>query len=437
MLYRAHVLVVLLAVALTACQNPSSPPADGSPSASFPPTGYQVSGAGDTTVDGYYTPTGTFGSFPLYSQSGGLSRLFNYWAGTGLDIYPRWQLSTTLPLSVPALMDIPYYGSPMATSPEETYTAGSAVIPVPTVLRMPISGSTALGNTLTAHYDFSDPQGAADASTFQWQRSPDGSSWTDISGEISLEYKTVDPDDANKWFRIQVTPADALGNIGTPVVSEALQVGPSLAGGNNPPSVSFLPMGYQVSGAGSSEVDGYYTETGTFDNFSLYQQSGGSYFLFNYFADDGTEILRHWLLNTATPEIGYPPLLSAIPYYGPADPISPEGTYTAGSAASPGPTVLRMPISGDTLAGNILTAHYLFSDPDGDTDKSTFQWYRFSNGTDTTGGTAIPGATSIQYTTVNADDGDKWLRIQVTPVDSQGAVSTPVLSDPLYVVKTG
>jgi hypothetical protein len=359
MRYWAYLPIAVLAAALTACQNPSGAVND-LPSVSFPPTGYEVSGAGSSEVDGYYTATGTFDGNPLYSQSGGSCRLFNYWAGTGLDIYRRWQLNADLPSNIPALTVIPYYGPEMPTSPEAptSYTAGSAASPGPTVLRMPISGSTAVGSTLTAHYIFSDPQGDADASTFQWQRSIDGSSgWADIFGATSLDY-SVDLGDANLWLRIQVIPADDLGDIGTTVVSQPLKIGS--AGANNPPSASFAPAGYQVSGAGSVEVDGYYTETSTFDSDPLYSQSGGSYLLFNYFAGTDPNIFRHWQLNTATPILGSPPELNTIPYYGPADPTSPEGTYTPGSKANPGPMVLRMPISGNTAVGNSLMGHTSF-----------------------------------------------------------------------------
>jgi hypothetical protein len=213
---------------------------------------------------------------------------------------------------------------------------------------------------------------------------------------------------------------------------------------NNPPSVSFPPTGYEVSGAGSSDVDGNYTETGAFDSNALYSQSGGSFLLFNYWAGidpvgNPDEVYRRWQINSDTPDTKLdPPALNTIPYYGPANPTSPEGAegaYTAGSGTGSGPTVLRMPISGNAAVGNELTAHYIFSDPDvGDTDASTFQWYRFTNSTDTTGGTAIPDAKSYEYTTVKPDDALMWLRIQVTPVDSRGAVGTPVLSDPLQVL---
>jgi hypothetical protein len=437
MRYRAFISIALLAAALAACQNPAG--GDNLPSASFPPTGYEVSGAGSSEVDGYYTASGTFVANLMYRQTGGSYLLFNFWAGADPD--RRWLIDNVLPSSTPTLGSLPYYGPPTPSSPEGDYTEGTGLFPGPTVLRMPISGSTAVGSELTAHYIFSDPNGDADLSTFQWQSSSDGiTGWTDIGGEISTSYKTKDPDDGSKWFRIRVTPVDDNGDSGTPVLSDPLQIGPSSSSPDNiAPSASFPPTGYQVSGAGSSAVNGNYKVDlidPEFDGRPLYKQYGGAYLLFNYWAGTDPDIFRHWQFNITTPSS--PPALNTIPYYRLSDSISPEeGNYSAGSAVGPGPAVLRTPISGNTLAGNILTASYIFSDPDGDADASTFQWYRFDSDTAITGGTAIPGATSVNYTTVNSDDGGKWLRIEVTPADSRGAVGTPVLSDALQVTASG
>jgi len=232
-------LSALLVVVLAACPNPTTPPAgdNNPPSASFPPTGYQVNGAGSSAVDGNYTQTDTFDTFPVYSHSGGSYVLYNYW--TSPDYLQHWQLNTAVPMDgadadllpdIPVDTDIPYYGPGAPTSPEGTYATGSTsgyTSPGPTVLRMPISGETAVGSTMTAHYNFSDPDGDGDASTFQWQRSPDASTWTDIFGATTVDYDTVDPDDTNKYLRIEVTPVDARGAAGTPVLSDPIQVGSS------------------------------------------------------------------------------------------------------------------------------------------------------------------------------------------------------------------
>ncbi len=95
------------------------------------------------------------------------------------------------------------------------------------------------------------------------------------------------------------------------------------------------------------------------------------------------------------------------------------------------------PIIGSTAIGGTLTASYSFSDPDGDAEAATtFQWFRFANSTDLTGGEAIAGATASSYATVdlagNSDSG-KWLRVSVTPADSAGMAGAPVPSGPVRV----
>jgi LruC domain-containing protein len=212
---------------------------------------------------------------------------------------------------------------------------------------------------------------------------------------------------------------------------------------NQPPTASFPPTGFWVEGAGTNHpVNGYYTVGEIFNEYPRYLQIGGSYILFEFWAGDE---LRHWQLNTVLPEIPDPPSpldpakfppLNTIPYFGPtpASTTPTEGQWFAGSGDSPAPIVLRIPISGIQWVGNMLTGHYLFSDPNpNDTDASTFQWYRFANGTDTTGGAEITGATSQTYLTVPTDV-NRYLRIQVTPVDSRGAAGKPILSDPLKVL---
>jgi hypothetical protein len=210
--------------------------------------------------------------------------------------------------------------------------------PVVTFNNPPITGSKAVGGTLTASYVFSDPDGDSEgASMYQWYRftnstdvPPAGEA---ISGATAKSYKTVDPADTDMWLRVEVTPVDALGTEGTPVLSGPVQVHLS----NDPPVVAFN-----------------------------------------------------------------------IP-----------------------------PITGSTALGGTLTASYVFSDPEGGPDLSTYQWYRFANSTDVPpAGEAIAGATARSYTSVdltgNSDSG-KWLRVEVTPVDDPGATGMVVLSDPVQV----
>ena len=95
--------------------------------------------------------------------------------------------------------------------------------------------------------------------------------------------------------------------------------------------------------------------------------------------------------------------------------------------ASDKPTVENINISGYTLAGETLTAHYSFvsGDVSGAAEgTSTFQWYKSTNASGTLK-TAISGATSITLTV--PDYG--YYAIEVTPVASNNAIGEKVVSD--------
>ena len=79
-----------------------------------------------------------------------------------------------------------------------------------------------------------------------------------------------------------------------------------------------------------------------------------------------------------------------------------------------------------TIVGDTLTGHYDYSDIEGDAEgTSIFSWIR--------SGTPIPGATSISYTLVEADNG-KMVSFEVTPVAVTGELTgIPVRSSSLAV----
>lgn len=72
-------------------------------------------------------------------------------------------------------------------------------------------------------------------------------------------------------------------------------------------------------------------------------------------------------------------------------------------------------VSGELLVGNELTGSYTFHDPEGETDKSIFKWYRAADlsGTEFA---EIDGANSSTYTPVEADSGS-FLSFEVIPFD--------------------
>ena len=83
------------------------------------------------------------------------------------------------------------------------------------------------------------------------------------------------------------------------------------------------------------------------------------------------------------------------------------------------PTVSNVSMSGTLQSGNTLTGSYTYADTDNDSQgASLFQWFR----ADDTGGTnevAISGATNSTYL-LTPDEGDKYVRFEVTPVAATG-----------------
>jgi hypothetical protein len=164
------VLVIALASILLACPAPTdSGTGYNPPTAAFPPTDYQVSGAGTGAVDGNYSQSGTFNLTP------GTDVIFNF-AATD-DATRRWGIRSST-------SDVAYYAPSAPTPSEGVWTTGGGTNPAPNVLRMPISGSK------------------------------------------KISYPTVSADDM-QWLRIEVTPVDEHGTAGTPVLSPSIQMGTS------------------------------------------------------------------------------------------------------------------------------------------------------------------------------------------------------------------
>jgi lysophospholipase L1-like esterase len=89
------------------------------------------------------------------------------------------------------------------------------------------------------------------------------------------------------------------------------------------------------------------------------------------------------------------------------------------------PTAFSVNISGNSGVGDTLTANYGFAYALGTEGTSTYQWYR--GDTEFGSFTAIPGATSLTYTTTLDDDGH-FLRFGVTPVGNEGSTGPEALS---------
>lgn len=87
------------------------------------------------------------------------------------------------------------------------------------------------------------------------------------------------------------------------------------------------------------------------------------------------------------------------------------------------PVASNVEITGTLTEGETLTASYVYSDPENDAEGSSiFQWYRSDN-KQGTNESEISGATSLNYTLLNADGG-KYIRFSVTPVAETGELLT-------------
>ena len=189
---------------------------------------------------------------------------------------------------------------------------------------------------------------------------------------------------------------------------------------NTPPTAAFVD--YTVSGAGTSAVDGDYQQNGINEGRPRYDRVGGGGYLYYITASDASET-PFWVLHDVLGD-----QISIVQYYnGDGTALNaPESMWSVGNGNPDAPSVQRVAITGTLSVGQTLTGHYQFDDPDGDAEgASTYQWYRFANATDTTGGTAL--GTALTYQVVAADS-TNFLRLEVTPVDDRGLAGTPVLS---------
>ena len=199
------------------------------PSVSFPAWDFLVAGAGTTAVDGGYVEQADLtNGYPWYSLDGGSNALFNFQAVEDNGVR-HWGLhsSTIIRVGV-SYSEVTYYSPASLTPPETGWATAVGAGAPPTVLRFPISGDTAVGGKLTAQYVFTDPDGDAEgATTFQWYRfaTSTATSGGTLVGTNSRNYTSVSAD-GGMWLRVEVTPVDAIGTAGTPVLSTpAVQVG--------------------------------------------------------------------------------------------------------------------------------------------------------------------------------------------------------------------
>jgi hypothetical protein len=308
-----------------------------------------------------------------------------------------------------------------STSPDYTFTTASAGLP--TATNATTTGVTAIGNTLTGHYSFFDPNGKSDSSTYQWvESSASGGTYASISGATSTTYALV-ASDIGQYLRFQVTPV-SLSGTGTMQQSTPTSQIQSAA----PPTASLVTItGTSTEGDTLTGSYTYFQTNGVASSTPLYQwfeasSSGGSYTAIASATAKtyslGPSDVTQYLKLQVTPVAVYPPTTGAAAtssYFGPINPSS-------------FPVASNITITGTFVIGQTLQGSYTYSDSGGHPSSTPlYHWLEAtaSNGTYTN---ISANSTSSSYTIVASDVGN-YIELGVTPV-STVATGTEAFNNP-------
>ncbi|MDH3711379.1 MAG: T9SS type A sorting domain-containing protein, partial [Cyclobacteriaceae bacterium] len=290
----------------------------------------------------------------------------------------------------------------------------------PTATDLSITGITEVGQVLTGNYTFNDADGDLEGtSLFRWFR--DG---VEISGATAVTY-TLTTSDENTTITFEVTPVALTGVLtGAAVVSAG--VGPIGSANAIPTATDVLisgntEVGQELTGSYTfDDLDGDLEGTSTFrwlrDDVEIAGATALTYSLVDL--DQGTNIIFEVTPVAATGASPGSPVQS--PAVGPID------------AANEPPVATDLSITGGLEVGQVLTGVYTYSDPDGDLEGlSTFRWLR--------DGVAIIGATAINYTLQDTDEGAN-ISFEVVPValtgDTPGSPSQSASVGPVLPANT-
>ena len=295
-----------------------------------------------------------------------------------------------------------------AANPDGTATAASAAsAPVaaspPANTALPsIAGIARRGQTLSS--TSGTWSGTGDTLTLQWQRSADGSSWTNVAGATGPLY-TLQTADEGDLVRLLVTAANPDGSVSA-ASPPTVTVAPAPPAPTAAPVISGTAQRTATLTTSSGSWDGAgdtlsYSWQRSTDGGSTWTDiagaTGAAYTL--QLADEGAEVRS---LVTAT---------------------NPDGSATASSApttaVAPAPPVLTGApgVTGVPAVGRTLSTDGGAWQPSG--PALSYQWQR---GDAADGYSDIAGATSSSYTAVAADAGYN-LRVVVTASNADGTAT--------------
>ncbi|MBU0730601.1 MAG: hypothetical protein KKA70_12755 [Proteobacteria bacterium] len=289
-----------------------------------------------------------------------------------------------------------------------------------------ISGPFCDNCPLTAAYGYSDAEGDVEgASTFQWYLTDAlGTSKAAIPGAATLSY-TPDLIDIGEYLIFEVLPISATG---TPQGNSAWSavLGPVTADPANA-----TPVVSSINISGNLWINFPLTATYQYSDFEGDPEGVSTFQWYRYDSDGSNEQLisgATTLFYTPTPpddegkllKIEITPVATAGNTPGTPIKSSPAGPITVNDP----PIAMDLLMEGYGCVHFAHTAHYTYSDPDGDLQDvgaTTIEWYESATGS-SSDAAAISGATSVTYYPTIGQAGS-YIAFRVTPVASTGDTS--------------
>lgn len=289
-----------------------------------------------------------------------------------------------------------------------------------------ITGSAVGGLVLTAaDGTWTDGGKAVTATTYQWQRSTDGSTWTNISGATASTYTVDATNDTGKVLRVVVSKTNgsnslayvAANSTATATVTSGLAAAATLG------SIDRGNTQITVNWAAPTALNG-----GTISAYKV-QYRAGTTGAWTTASSSVSASATSYVITGLTNGTGYTVQVTAVTAAGDGSGAASSSTTTPATV----PSNSTVPTTSGTAAvGRALTSTNGNWSTGGDAVTYTYQWQSAA----TSGGsyTAISGATSSTYTPVTADVGS-YLEVVVTATNTVGAASAT--SAATLVVQTG
>jgi RHS repeat-associated protein len=334
------------------------------------------------------------GQMTLSGVSGGIGTYTYQWQSSASSSFssPSNITGATSTTYTPPLLTATTYYRVMVTS--GIYSAYSAIATV-TVLPQLIPGNitpasqAVIYNTAPASLSMSSASGGNGSYTYQWQSSPNSTSWTNISGATSTSYSPPALT-ATTYYQVVVTSNGA-------------------SAPTNPAFVTVYPLITPGSVSPSSASINFGTSPG---QLSLINTSGGSG-VFTYQWQSSPDNATWSGIPYATANIYTPPALASTTYFRVAV-TSGYTTYSSSTQVTVGPEVfpgIIAPSNTSILSGG--NPGLLSGNPatGGSCSGSfSYQWQSSTNGSTWT---AVSGATSLTYSpgTLSATT---YYRLQIT-----------------------